>query len=128
MDNFTNYVESKRQGSYIGFVSLWFRDTNNPSFDLMGNSFILNSFNDTWFRCTEGNAKGYGLSITEFKVTGRTSLLMGNFNCYKVKVSYRDWYEEDLIREEFMWLAIHRDFEIEDVLGYINLHKDNWKP
>ncbi len=127
MTDFTDYRQSKRDSYYIGYISLFFRDSNTPSKDLLNTYYILNSFDDTWFRCDYGNASHYGLAITNIKFTTKKSVTMGDYICYKVKVSYHDWYE-DIIKEEFMWLSIQKNFKVEDVMEYIEQNMKHWKP
>ena len=85
MNDFADYKESViRHGYYIGYVSLSFRYTNNPHKDMHEN-FILNSYEDTWFRRVDGNTKDYGLAIKEIKITSENFVTMGDFFCYQSK-------------------------------------------
>ena len=127
MNDFADYKQSVRDSYYIGYVSLSFRYSNNPMKDMYEN-FILNSYDDTWFRRVNGDTKGYGLAIQEIKVTSKNTVTMGDYICYKVKINHIDWYDDEYIKMDYMWLMIHKDWDLEEVMCYIKNNMSKWKP
>lgn len=117
-----------KDNSVIGYAAIVYREGNDYSKALnVGNPYILNSKNDTWFRITEGKGKGYGLAINDVKITSRKPAEMGNFNIYKAVIKYIDDKSEEETVDNF-WISVHNKFNIEDVLSYVNKHKDKWVP
>lgn len=130
MSKITDYVEAYNVGGfYIGYASILFRENNDPNTDLSsrhGFPYVLNSKNDGWFRKTEGIAQGYGLCINSIKITSRKPQLMGKFICYKAQIDYTS-HEETPASDKF-WVLVHQQFDIQEVLQYIEDNKKNWYP
>ena len=126
---FTNYKKAVSNRSYLGYAAISFRDAD-PNRN-SHRAFVLNSKDDGWFRRDDNNsiADGFGLAINEIKVTTRTApVKMGNFNVYKVIIDYTDWSWEAKEERDFFWLYVHENFELKEILDYINENKENWRP
>ncbi|NCQ52030.1 hypothetical protein GW796_09075 [archaeon] len=114
--------------SAIGYAAIAFRENNDYVKALnVDFPFILNSKNDTWFRKIEGKAKGYGLAIKDVKITSRKPMTMGNFDIYKASIKYIDDKTEEENIDNF-WISVHNKFSIDDVINYIDKHKNKWVP
>lgn len=124
---FLNYNKSKQDRSCIGYASIAFRTEESYQTSCY-KSFILNSKNDGWFRKDEGIADGFGLCINEFKITSHKPVTMGAFNVYKCKINYTDWAYDSEIQNDFFWLYVHENFDLEEIINYINENKESWYP
>lgn len=122
---FLNYDKSVIERYYIGYAAISFR-IQNPSDDSFL-AFVLNSEYDGWFRRVAGNSKGHGLCIKNLKISGKNPSVMGDFLVYKCKIDYIDSNDETKITDLF-WLYVHKKFDIEDILEYIEENKHNWRP
>ena len=124
------FTEFNKSGKYyMGWVAIGFRKSNNPGRDIMnGLTFGLNSKNDGWFRKTEGHANGYGLPLTSFKITSRSPVVLGDYYVYKAIGTYISFEDDETIERDNFWLFIHKDYELSDVLTYIEKNNKNWRP
>lgn len=123
---FLNYQKSVIEGYYIGYVAISFR-AQNPSVDSFL-AFVLNSQYDNWFRRVSGISKGHGLCIRNIKLTSKNPSVMGDFLVYKCKIDYINNNFESDIETDLFWLYVHKKFDVEDILKYIEENKENWKP
>ena len=124
-----DYAKARNEYRYCcGFVSIAFRKHLEPRDDINYGSYILNSGSDGWFRKDHDNgaSSGHGLCIDQIKITGRNPAWVGDFLAYKCKIEYTT--AEESPASDFFWLYIHKEFNIEDVLKYIEEHKGEWKP
>lgn len=122
--SYLDYTKSVNEKYYLGYCAISFRD-QSPN----GNShrtFVLNSKGDGWFRRTSGPGDGYGLCINDLKITSSKPNKMGDFNVYKCVINYINWNEEEA--RDFFWLYVHKNFELEEILEYIEENKHNWRP
>lgn len=126
--SFTNYPQSQIERYSNGFVSIAFRDKESEKYAINKSNFVCNSFNDTWFRKTEGVTKGYGLMIRDINITSTKTLYVGDFKAYKCTIKYEDNTCEWKIDTDKFWLFVHERFKLEDVLAYIETHKNSWIP
>lgn len=127
--SFTNYKKSVSERLYLGYASISFRD-NTPNMN-SHRAFVLNSKGDGWFRRDDKDSvsDGYGLVINEIKVTTRTNpIVMGNYNVYKCVITYVDWSWEAEEKKDFFWIYIHKNFDLSEILDYIEENKENWYP
>ena len=117
-------------GKYCnGYVGISFR-TDKPEYDINKNNFILNSKFDGWFRKDSyaGVADGYGLMIRNIKITSRKPVLVGDFICHKAEIIYEsNDFESSLVIDKF-WVFVHKEFDIADVVEYIDSHINEWQP
>lgn len=126
-DMFRNYQKSVSERLYLGYAAISFRTTNFQSDSLL--PFVLNSKGDGWFRRTEGNSDGYGLAINDFQITTRSEpITMGHYKVYKCKINFTDWSQEYKNETDFFWLYVHENFELEEILAYIEENKKDWYP
>lgn len=130
LEDFTDYPPYYSKGSIpIGYVFIKFREGGKH--DVAKSEYILNSMGDTWFRKVEDHpkgTKGYGLAIQDLKVTSKTPMQYGRSNAYKASIKYTPVSDENTIETASVWLYIYNEYELKDVLKYINLHKNKWKP
>jgi hypothetical protein len=119
---FTNYSKSRIERYCVGYASIAFRESNDPSYALNNNPFVLNSKNDGWFRKVDGNSAGFGIAINDFKITSKNPIKIGHFYAYKCKISYTNWAWEPEEEKDFFWLFVHQNFEVEEIVEYINDH------
>lgn len=108
-----------------GFVAIGFRE-NPAEADINRDNYILNSMGDGWFRRVYGIAKGHGLCLNSIKITSRSPKLVGDFYCHKAKINFT--YPDGDLGTDFFWLYIHEDYDLEQVLTYIEIHKHEWRP
>jgi hypothetical protein len=113
--------------SYIGYASISFRSKKYNDDVNRGPNYILNEKGDTWFRSREGNSKGYGLCIRSVKVTGRKAETFGNFKVYKANMDWLNNQDEE-IKAEPIWIVVHENFDLDDVLNYIKKNSHKWVP
>ena len=112
-----------------GYIAIGFR-TDKAYYDINKTNFELDSKLDGWFRKNEGRANGYGLCINYIKITNRKKHYqngnpnwvgesVGDFLCYKAEIDYttNDFEPSDEIDK--FWIFVHKQFDIEDVLEYI---------
>ena len=114
---------------YAGYVFIKFREGNKH--DAVKSEYTLNGKGDSWFRKLEDHpwgTKGFGLAIKSFKITSRTPQVHGHFNVYKGSITYIPNDDEDVTETGSIWLWVHKDYELQDVLDYVNKHKGSWKP
>jgi len=91
--------------------------------------YILNGMGDGWFRATEYIAKGYGLAIVSIKVTSTKPTIFHHTRVYKAKMSYIPPHFEEVkdAEDAFIYIHVHNDYTIEDVLNYINSNSKKWR-
>jgi hypothetical protein len=127
--------------SSIGFASIAFRTSEDPSYAINQNNFNLNTTGDGWFRKDKyaGPASGYGLCINSIKITNRKKTYhageptwvgqeVGNFIAYKAIINYTNNNFDPEVEEDKFWVFVHKQFDIHDVIEYIVNHRDEWKP
>lgn len=115
-------------GTYYGGATITFR--GRYLFDGSMGEYHVNGKGDGWFRSCEGNSDGYGLAITEVKLTGKKIYTENpNIVVYKAKMKYipisseTGWPEE-----EFIYLYVNTIFTVEEVLKYIEENNSEWRP
>lgn len=129
IEKLTDYRSAPK--TYLGWSSIAFRDSkaaNRPS--NVGPFYVLGGGNDSWFRSTEGNSKGYGLAIIQLSVASKTPVDFGDFNAYKAKMRYIPSGKEapkDAVNEA-IWLLVHKSKTLEEVLKHIEKHSSEWRP
>ncbi len=124
-----DYRKSRSEGVYLGYAAIAFRDKAKP--DASAYEYILNGTGDGWFRKVEGNAKGYGLCIIQVKVKSKKGQHYGpKYIVYKAMMKYipSDKEEEEDAEVHPIWIFVHNDFELEDVLSYIQQNSNKWRP
>lgn len=118
----------------IGYAAIQFRNEAHDSVNWPNGCrswYVLNGLDDGWFRCNDGYiAHGYGLAINSFKVTSHKSEIFGAGRVYKAKMEYTMEYTNNREEEDsaLVWLFVHEDTTLEDVLKYIEENKANWYP
>jgi hypothetical protein len=122
-----NYHTTSKKAYTIGYVAIGFR-TDKVGYDINKANFILNSKCDGWFRKDEGIANGYGLCINTIKITSSNPILVGDFLAYKAKIEYTNNDFEPKEERDFFWVYVHKQFDIKEVLDYIEEHKHEWHP
>lgn len=110
-----------------GYISIGFR-SKDADYDINKDNFVLDGGNDGWFRKIDGIAKGYGLAINELKVTSKQFWVVGDFYCFKAKIAYTNWNWNPEDETGLVWVFVHKAFEIEEVLEYIEENKEGWYP
>lgn len=129
LQSFTNVHDALAKRYYAGYVFLRFKNNNYKGGSEADPAYVLNGSGDTWFRRIEGPGKGYGLAITDMRVSyTRPPTNMGNFNVYRAIVTYIPWDDEEKQEKATMHLWIHKDYELSDVMHYIYEHMHTWRP
>lgn len=109
-------------------ATLIFREKNEIRPSWTNSEYHQNAYQDTWFRQTEGNGKGYGLAIVDFKVTSRKPVQLHSATAYKVRAEYIPWAETEITEIGALWLVLQSNEDLDDVLAYIEANKANWRP
>lgn len=128
--SFRNLVQdaiAKKKSS--GYVFIKFREGGKHDYSKA--EYTLNGTGDTWFRKLDNfpkGTKGYGLAVQSFKVTSRSPQTQGDYNVYKGTITFIPDGEEDSLDTGTVWLWVDKNYELDDVLAYINKNKGNWKP
>lgn len=126
--------------SAIGFAAIGFRGTESADYAINQNNFYLNAAGDGWFRKDKyaGIASGYGLMIRNIKITNRKKHYhngepsfvgqeIGNFVAYKASIIYEtNDFESEVVEDKF-WVFVHKQFDIKDVVEYIDTHINEWR-
>lgn len=120
-----DFTQAQNSGSTIGFVAIDYREANDPREFFYGFPYVLNSKGDGWFRKFEGQGNGYGLALKSIKITSTKPIEKGSFKLYKASIEFEDHYEDSIEKGKF-WVAIHKQFTLDEVLGYIEKHKHEW--
>lgn len=130
----------KIQNLAYGYVALVFG--RGTSAEISNAYYILNAEDDTWFRRTEGNGKGYGLNLRKLKV-GKVPIRINkwpSYDKYRVQITYwandymdePTWADEDDNPENWKTdngtMLIAKGIDKDEVLSYIRKHIKNWKP
>jgi hypothetical protein len=111
-----------------GYVFIAYREEDEPaSYAINKYNYKLNSKCDGWFRKIGGVSNGYGLAINSIKITSRQPQLIGDFLTYKCTIQHIDCDTEEAITDKF-WLFVHRHFNVEEVLDYIEQNQHKWYP
>lgn len=129
--SFIDVHSALANGHYAGYVFIVFREGSKDVHLGTGGEYTLNGKGDTWFRKLEDHpagTKGYGLAITEFKITSRNPEVRGNFNVYKATIKYIPISDENSTDTATIFLWVHKNFELKDVLSYIDQNKHSWRP
>lgn len=105
------------------FIGYRFSDART---DINRCNYKLNGKGDGWFRKIEGVANGYGLAINTVKITSRQPQLIGDFIAYKAVIQYTA--NDETPAEDKFWIFVQKQFDIEEVLEYIELTQHNWFP
>jgi hypothetical protein len=127
--NILNQPSINAKDTYLGFASIQFRnktlDTINKPNWIRG-TYVLNIKGDGWFRGEDGISKDYGLCITHIEITGRNYFNMSQGKAIKAQIEYLNFSEKH--DKADIWLFIHNDTTIEEVIAYINDNKKHWVP
>ena len=113
-----------------GVIGLEFAERKRPSIQgrAVGLDYALKS--DGWFRRISGAGKGYGLMIRSMTAGTKPVKTTEFFNVYRSTVTYLPdaHYNDDhpdKHKKAKMYVWVHRNYDISDVLGYVrsNLKK-----
>lgn len=109
-----------------GYVFIAYRTEHDAGYDINQNNYKLNGKGDGWFRKIEGLCNGYGLAINAVKITSRKPQLVGDFIAYKAIIQFTA--NDETPAEDKFWIYVHKHFDIEEVLDYIEKTQHNWYP
>ena len=130
-------------GNRLGYVSIVFRDPKKDSTpSLKVGQYALNCLGDGWFRVPdEGlNTDGYGLCITDVKLTTKEGTMWGSsynqteerrYKYYKAIMTYIPSEQDDETtteKEPIFIIVRNYDGIIDDVLDYIKTNNHSWRP
>lgn len=121
---------AKNHSGYLGAGAIQFRNEAQDSVKYPNGAhswYVLNGLGNGWFRCNDGYiAHGYGLAINKLQPTSNRPEAYGCGKIYKAKMDYTTHAGEP--DSALVWLFIHDDTTLADVLKYIEANKDGWYP
>ena len=68
------------------------------------------------------------MAIQDIKITSRNPQKRGDFQVYKGKITYIPVADDEGLDTGNIFLWIDKDYDLDEVLAYINKNKHNWKP
>lgn len=87
---------------------------------------------DGWFRRESGVGKGYGLMIRNLKITSSKPQIRGKFKIHKGKMTYlpssEDIDDPSKYKTDPVYIWVYKNYEIGNVLSYIDREKGKWIP
>lgn len=129
---------SQAHPSVLGWSSLFYRNSNNPQRDhLRGVVYVLNAGGDGWYRGNDPRLHTQvGLSLVSLKITSKDPVQWPQGRLYKCRVNHIETdgdFNKPIEQQEYetsdpMWLYVANEFELEDVLKYINQNSKKWRP